>query len=97
MNNYFDDFPKENPNNGVGKQFNFELTQYFREQQEQKALKMEFLEKVEHCPQCGVKALNCYHFTAEIYQCECQYCGVYASENNEFEAYQAIKSLSMKV
>ncbi|WP_236783303.1 hypothetical protein [Aliivibrio fischeri] len=34
MSNYFDDFPEENPRNGVGKQFNFELAQYFREQQE---------------------------------------------------------------
>ncbi|OCH08893.1 hypothetical protein [Aliivibrio fischeri] len=34
MSNYFDDFPEENPKNGVGKQFNFELAQYFREQQE---------------------------------------------------------------
>ncbi|AZL86815.1 hypothetical protein [Aliivibrio salmonicida] len=96
MSRYFDDYPKENPNNGVGKQFNFELTQYFREQQEQKALKREFLEKVVDCPECGNKELNCYHFTAEIYQCECQHCGAYGSGTNEQEAYSAIECVSDK-
>ena len=44
--------------------------------------KKQFLESVDHCPQCGEKKLNIYKLDNSAYLCECQGCGIYGSGDN---------------
>lgn len=44
--------------------------------------KKQFLESVEHCPQCGEIELNVYKLENKVYLCECQDCGIYGSGND---------------
>lgn len=41
--------------------------------------KKNFLESIDHCPQCGQKELNVYKLDNQSYLCECQDCGIYGS------------------